>query len=83
MLVSPSHSLHSLSHGLEVGDALLERVVLLLGRDGLAHVGHDPVGHVLLLHAPHHVGQLQLVVETLLNLEQKEGVKYRWFTRLG
>ena len=61
-----------LCHGLEVRDALFERVVLLLRRDGLLHVGHDPVDHVPLLHAPHHVRQLQLVVETLLNLKPNE-----------
>ena len=72
MIVSPSHSLHSLCHGHDVGDVLLERVVLLLGRDGLAAVGHDPVGQVLLLHAPHHVGQLQLVVQPLLHLKERE-----------
>ena len=60
-------------HALEVGNALLERVVLLLGRDGLAHVGHDPVGHVLLLHAPHRVGQGQLVVQPHLHLKENDG----------
>jgi hypothetical protein len=28
----------------------------------------DPVNHVLLLHPPHHVGHLQLVVQPLLHL---------------
>ena len=31
-------------------------------------VGDDPVDHVLLLHSPHHIGHLQLVVQPLLHL---------------
>ena len=31
-------------------------------------VGDDPVDHVLLLHSPHHIGHLQLVVQPLFHL---------------
>jgi hypothetical protein len=60
-------------HALKVCNALLERVGLLLGRDRLPHVAHDPVHHVLLLHAAHHVCKLELVVQTLLHLKYMEG----------
>ena len=46
-----------------------------LGRgDGLLDVGDDPVDHVLLLHPPHDIGSLQLVVQTLLNLENRNTI---------
>ena len=61
----------SLCEGLEVVDALLERVVLLLGRDALPDGVHDPVDHVALLHAAHHVRQLELVVQAALDLEKR------------
>jgi hypothetical protein len=31
----------------------------------------DPVDHVLLLHPPHHIGHLQLVVQPLLHLHAR------------
>ena len=58
----------NLCKSFEVGNALLEGGILLCRGDGLLDVVDDPVDHVLLLHPPHNVGHLQLVVKTLLNL---------------
>ena len=46
--------------GLQVRNAFLEGGSLLGGGDGGLHVADDPVDHVLLLHAPQHVGGLHL-----------------------
>ena len=62
----------SLGQCLQVGDALLQGVLLLLGRDRLAHVADDPVDHVSLLGSPHDVADLELVVEPLLDLKIKQ-----------
>ena len=65
-----------LGERLEVVDALLERVLLLLGGDALPDRVHDPVDHVALLDAAHHVGKLELVVETALHLEREKKDRY-------
>ena len=51
-----------------------ERVPNLSWSDGLLDVRDDPVHHVLLLHPPHNIGSLQLVVQTLLNLEKRNTI---------
>ena len=53
---------------LQIRDTLVQGVILLLGCDGLPDVVDDPVDHVLLFDPPHHVGDFQLVVQSLLNL---------------
>merc|ERR1711962_1261896 len=52
---------------LQVRNAFLEGSSLLGGGDGGLNVADDPVNHVLLLHAPQHVGGLHLVVQPLLD----------------
>ena len=54
---------------LQVRNALLQGCVFLGWGDGALHVANDPVHHVLLLHAPHNVGCLQLVVQPFLDLK--------------
>lgn len=54
---------------LEVLDALLESILLLLGTDAFLDIIHDPVNHVPLLHSAHDVGSLELVVQTTLHLK--------------
>merc|ERR1711962_1381268 len=53
--------------GLQVRNAFLEGGSLLGGGDGGLNVADDPVNHVLLLHAPQHVGCLHLIVQPLLD----------------
>lgn len=69
LLFAPAFFL--LGERLEVGDALLERVLLLLGGDVLLDVGDDPVDHVLLLHAAEDVGNLKLVVQATADLSEE------------
>merc|ERR1711962_1463031 len=52
---------------LQVRNAFLEGGSLLGGSDGGLHVADDPVDHVLLRHAPQHIGSLHLVVQPLLD----------------
>ncbi len=56
------------SEGLEVLDALVQRLLLQVGRDALANVANDPVDHVLMLEPACHVVHLHLVVEAALDL---------------
>merc|ERR1739838_688003 len=53
---------------LQVRNALLQGSVFLGWSDRLLDIANNPVHHVLLLHAPHNVGSLQLVVQPLLDL---------------
>lgn len=56
---------------LEVSHALLEGGSFLGGGDGGLDAVHDPVHHVLLLQPRLDVGHLQLVVQTLLDLDRE------------
>lgn len=57
---------------LEVGDTLLEGVLLLLGGDAALHVLDDPVHHLLLLDAADNVRHLELVIEAAADLKFAE-----------
>ena len=58
---------------LEVSHALLERGCLLGRRDGGLDAVHNPVHHVLLFQASLDIGDLKLVVQTLLHLKHTKG----------
>jgi len=53
---------------LQVRNALLKGCVFLGWGDGSLNVTNDPVHHMLLLHTPHNIGSLKLVVQPFLNL---------------
>ena len=54
---------------LEIGNALLEGIIFLLGGDVFLHVLDDPIDHVFLFHAAENIGHLKLVVETTADLK--------------
>lgn len=63
-----THLLGSGSDGTQIGNAFVQRFLLLVGGDRFDDVAHDPVDHVLLGDATVHVLALDLVVQTLLDL---------------
>lgn len=52
----------------QVGDTTVQGLFLLVGGDGLGHVGYYPVNHVPLGEATLDIGLLQLVVQATLDL---------------